>query len=215
MTGLFALLYAFAARRLAPWRALATAALPAVLLTGMVSGLGGSLTMSLVGACLMLVACRQLMPNATPARRRVVHWRRDLLLTMAVSGAVTILMSLIAPRVPPLLCGLVAAIPVVGMSTTVSVHAQGGSGTVTAFLQAYVQGLFAKVAFLGALAATLQLSAGPWPWLVAVAGGTAVVMVVSKWPWPTAPAEEPASCAAEPAPPALSPPPTLSAARPG
>ena len=122
MTGLFALRYAWAARRQAPWQALLAAALPALLLTGLVSGLGGSLV----------------------------------------------------------LCGLVAAIPVVGMSTTVSVHAQGGSGTVTVFLRAYLQGLLAKLAFLGSLAATLPAASGPLPWLAATASGVVVIVLLKR-----------------------------------
>lgn len=182
MTGLFALRYAWGARRHGPWQALIAAALPALLLTGLVSGLGGSLLWSLTGATAILVVSGLLMPPATPARPRITNWRRDVLMTMAVSGAVTALMTLIAPRVPPLLCGLVAAIPVVGMSTTVSVHAQGGSGTVTVFLRAYVQGLFAKVAFLGSLAATLPLAHGPLPWLAATASGVVVIVLMSRHP---------------------------------
>lgn len=180
MTGLFALRYAWAARRQAPWQALLAAALPALLLTGLVSGLGGSLVLSLTGATGILIVCGLLMPPATPAQPRVTHWHRELLMTMAVSGAVTALMTLIAPRVPPLLCGLVAAIPVVGMSTTVSVHAQGGSGTVTVFLRAYLQGLLAKLAFLGSLAATLPAASGPLPWLAATASGVVVIVLLKR-----------------------------------
>ena len=180
MTGLFALLYALGARRHSPLPTLLGATGPALLLTGAVAGLGSDLAPALSAAVLLLAACARLLPAATTNHRRASRWQRDVLLTMLVSGAVTTLISLIAPRVPPLLCGLVAAIPVVGMSTTVSVHVQSGHAAVVAFLHAYLQGLMAKVAFLGALAWLLPRDLGLATWLAAAACGTVVLLALSR-----------------------------------
>jgi hypothetical protein len=151
---------------------------PALALTVAVSGLGRHLAWSLGGATLLILSCLMAMPGAAPVQRRSAHWRRDLLLTMAVSGAVTTAISLIAPRVPALLCGLVAAIPVIGMCTTVSVHARSGSAAVTQFLDAYLRGLLAKIVFLGVLASLLPLFGAGLPWLLAAGCGIATVFAL-------------------------------------
>ena len=180
MTGLFALLYALGARRHSPLPTLLGATGMALVLTGAVAGLGSDLTLALSSAVVLLAACARLMPVAGTSHRRATAWRRDALLTMFVSGGVTTLIGLIAPRVPPLWCGLVAAIPVVGMSTTVSVHVQSGHASVVAFLRAYLQGLMAKVAFLGALAWLMPRELGLTTWLAAVACGVAVLLALSR-----------------------------------
>jgi hypothetical protein len=178
MTGVFALFYALLARRYSAALALIGAAVPALALTVAVSGLGRHLAWSLGGATLLILCCLMAMPAAAPVQRRSTHWRRDLLLTMAVSGLVTTAISLIAPRVPALLCGLVAAIPVIGMCTTVSVHARSGSAAVTQFLDAYLRGLLAKIVFLGVLASLLPMLGAGLPWLLAAASGIATVVAL-------------------------------------
>jgi hypothetical protein len=178
MTGVFALLYALLARQRRAAVALIGAAAPALMLTVAVSGLGRHLAWSLCGATLLVLSCLMAMPAAASVQRRSAHWRRDLMLTMAVSGLVTTAISLIAPRVPALLCGLVAAIPVIGMCTTVSVHARGGSPAVTQFLEAYLRGLLAKIVFLGVLAGLLPLLGAGLPWLLAAACGIAAVLAL-------------------------------------
>jgi hypothetical protein len=98
-------------------------------------------------------------------------------MTAAVAGGVTACIGSIAPSVPPVLCGAVAAIPVIGLSTTVSVHGQGGPVAVVRFLHGYLQGLWSKVAFLALLAALLPLWPPALAWAAAAAGGVAVVLV--------------------------------------
>jgi hypothetical protein len=178
-TGFFALLYAVGARRGSALRTLLCATGPAVALTGAVAGLASNLASALGGAVLLLAICARLLPAATTTHRRAARWHRDVVLTMLVSGAFTTLISLISPRVPPQLCGLVAAIPVIGMSTTVSVHVQSGHMAVVTFLRAYLQGLMSKVAFLGALAWLLPRDLGPAAWLGATMCGVAVLLALS------------------------------------
>ncbi len=180
MTGLFALLYALVGRRLAPLPTLLGSTGLALVLTGAVRGLGTDLTLALCSAVILLAACARLMPTATASHQATTHWRRNVLLTVLVSGGVTTLIGLIAPRVPPLWCGLVAAIPVVGMSTTVAVHLQRGHASVVAFLHAYVQGLMAKVAFLGSLAWLLPRELGPATWLAAIACSVVVLLALTR-----------------------------------
>jgi hypothetical protein len=94
-----------------------------------------------------------LLPAAPEASvRSCADRRNDLLKTATIAGLSTAVMGLIAPTAPPRVCGLVAAIPVIGMSTTVSVPRQGGAVAVVHFLRGYVQGLQAKVVFLAVLA---------------------------------------------------------------
>ncbi len=178
MTGVFALIYARLARRHQAAVALMGAAAPALLLTVAVSGLGHHLTWALCGTTMLVVGCLMAMPAAVPVQRRGARWRRDLWLTMAVSGVVTTAISLIAPRVPALLCGMVAAIPVIGMCTTVSVHARDGSAAVTQFLVAYVHGLVAKIVFLGVLASLLPLLGAGLPWVLAAASGILALLAL-------------------------------------
>lgn len=178
MTGVFALFYAWLARRHQAAVALIGAAVPTLLLSLAVSGLGRHLAWSLCSATLMVLCGLVAMPAAAPVGRRITRWRRDLLLTMAVSGMVTTVITLIAPRVPALLCGMVAAIPVIGMCTTVSVHARGGSAAVTQFLEAYTRGLLAKIVFLGVLASLLPRLGAGLPWLLAAVSGIVVMLAL-------------------------------------
>jgi hypothetical protein len=176
MTGLFAMLYSRAARRWAPTGALIVATLPVVVLTVAVAQANCDLVAALCGAILMLLVCGELLAAAPEASVRPCAKRRhDLLKTATLAGLSTAVIGLIAPTVPPLVCGLVAAIPVIGMSTTVSVHRQGGAVAVAHFLQGYLQGLWAKVAFLAVLAWALPQCAPGVAW----AGAGLVAMTVA------------------------------------
>jgi hypothetical protein len=178
LTGLVALLYAHAAPRLAPARALSVATLPVVLLAALVTGAGSSqLPITVVAAVLMLLACRRLMPSAPASSGTPIAGRRsNLLMTAAVAGGFTAWIGWLAPSVPAFLCGAVAAIPVIGLSTTVSVHSQGGPAAVVRFLHGYLQGQWAKVAFLALLAGLLPSCPSTVAWAAAGAGGVAVVL---------------------------------------
>jgi hypothetical protein len=84
--------------------------------------------------------------------------------------------------VPPLVCGLVAAIPVIGMSTTVSVNRQGGAAAVVHFLHGYLQGLWARAAFLAVLAWLLPQCMPGVAWAGAVLGAVAVTLALNWTP---------------------------------
>ena len=178
LTGLVALLYAHAAPRLAPARALGAATLPVALLAALVTGAGSNpLPITVVGAVLMLLACRRLMPGAPASSGTALEVRgSNLLTTAAVAGGFAACIGWLAPSVPALLCGAVAAIPVIGLSTTVSVHSQGGSAAVVRFLHGYLQGQWAKVTFLALLASLLPSCPSAVAWVAAAAGGLAVVL---------------------------------------
>jgi hypothetical protein len=178
LTGLIALLYAHAAPRLTPVRALGAATLPVVVLAVLVTGAGSShLATAVVASVLVLLTCRRLMPGAPASSGAPFAVRRsNLLMTAAVAGGFTAWIGSIAPSVPALLCGAVAAIPVIGLSTTVTVHGQGGPAAAVRFLHGYQQGLWAKVAFLALLAALLPQCPAPVAWAAAAAGGVALAL---------------------------------------
>ena len=67
---------------------------------------------------------------------------------------------------------------VIGMCTTVSVHARGGSAAVTQFLEAYTRGLLAKIVFLGVLASLLPRLGAGLPWLLAAVSGIVVMLAL-------------------------------------
>jgi hypothetical protein len=183
MTGLFAVLYAHAARRWAPAGALTIAALPVAALTLAVAQANCDLVGALCGAILVLLVCSRLLPAAPEtAARPGANKPHGLLKTAAIAGLSTAVIGLIAPTVPPLVCGLVAAIPVIGMSTTVSVHRQGGAVAVVQFLHGYLQGQWAKVAFLGVLAWSLPQCAPLAAWAGAALGAAAVTLALSGTP---------------------------------
>jgi hypothetical protein len=183
MTGLFAMLYAHAARRCTPVGALSVAALPVVGLTVAAAQANCDLSSALCDAILMLLLCGGLLPTASDAATLPSAKRRhDLWMTATIAGLSTTVIGLIAPSVPPLVCGLVAAIPVIGMSTTVSVHRQGGAATVVHFLRGYLAGLWAKVAFLAVLAWSLPQCAPVVAWTCAGLSAVGVTLVLSATP---------------------------------
>jgi hypothetical protein len=95
--------------------------------------------------------------------------------TVTVAGLATTLIGLVAACVPPLVCGLVATIPVIGMSTAIAVHRQDGAPAVVHFLHGYVQGLWSKLGFLAVLAWSLPQHAQAAAWLAALTCGVAVL----------------------------------------
>jgi len=176
-TGVFAMLYAHAAARLAPVRALVVATLPAALLAVLATAAGSGLAVAVIGSLGVLLGCRWSMPMAPVASGSAIAARgSSVLMTATVAGVCSALIGSIAPSVPALLCGAVAAIPVIGMTTTVSVHVRGGPTMAVRFLHGYLHGLWAKVAFLALLAGLLP----HWPpavaWAAAAASGVAVVL---------------------------------------
>ncbi|MBE7939519.1 MULTISPECIES: hypothetical protein [Ramlibacter] len=171
LTALHTLFYALAARR--HGRALALGASTAGTLavcagTRFLMGDG-------VGVLLFTLACFAIayagMPpvQAPPAHS---HARvRDISFSAGVSGLVSMIATLASREAPAQWCGLVATIPVVGITTMVLVHGRWPLANLRAFLRSYVHGLVAKAFFLGTLAATLVPLGLVGGWLSALVAG--------------------------------------------
>jgi hypothetical protein len=116
----------------------------------------------------MLVA-----PGAVPRRpvgaRRRGDVRATALLTMAIAGAMSLLVSELSQHGGAQSCGLIAAIPVIGMCALQAGHRQGGAPLMFAVLGGYLEGMLAKAAFLVTLGAGWAAGAGHWAWAMAIA----------------------------------------------
>jgi hypothetical protein len=110
------------------------------------------------------------VPIAGPARH--AGRRNGTVLAMATAGTMSLLVSELARHSDPHLCGLVAAVPLVGMCATVAGYREGGAGVMLRVLAGYLDGMAAKAAFLAALGAAWMLGAGAWAWLLALAAAT-------------------------------------------
>ena len=93
--------------------------------------------------------------------------RRDgTLMAVATAGAMSLLVSELSRYSGPQLCGLVAAVPVIGMLATWAGWRQGGALRMLQVVAGYLDGMVAKAAFLAALGAAWTLGAGGWAWLL-------------------------------------------------
>lgn len=154
------------------------AAVLAWLATGTVAALTWNLPAAAVAAtalCLLASLVGQPAPARPPngprlrtASRSAAWW------SMAVAGAMSLLVAELSRHVGPQYCGLVAAIPVVGMCALFAGYRQGGAPGMFGVLSGYLDGMAAKAAFLGALASAWAAGAGAWAWptALAVAGFT-------------------------------------------
>jgi len=95
--------------------------------------------------------------------------RSGCLLSMAVAGAMSLLVSELSRHSGPQLCGLVAAIPVVAMFALHAGHRRGGVPLMLQVLRGYLDGMVAKATFLGALGCAWAAGAGAWGWVIALA----------------------------------------------
>ena len=95
--------------------------------------------------------------------------RRGCLLSMVAAGAMSLLVSALSRYSGPQLCGLAAAIPVVGMFALHAGYRRGGAPLMLRVLRGYLDGMVAKAAFLGALGCAWLAGAGAWGWVIAVA----------------------------------------------
>jgi len=111
---------------------------------------------------------------ADDAHRRAGQ-RHSPWLSMAAAGAMSLLVTELSRHSGPQLCGLVAAIPVVGVFALHAGYRQGGAPLMLRVLGGYLDGMAAKAAFLGALALAWALDAGAWAWPVALAAAAAAL----------------------------------------
>jgi len=122
--------------------------------------------------CAILVGRAALPPAPAhdPARRSA--GRSAALLSMAAAAAMSLVVSGLSRYSGPQLCGLVAAIPVVGMFTLNAGYRRGGAPLMLRVLHGYLDGMAAKAAFLGALGCSWALGAGAAGWGIGVACAT-------------------------------------------
>ena len=167
-TGLTVLLAASFARLALAWPA-ALAGLVAWLAIGGLATLTWTLP-AVPAAAAALTACAILfgraafprLPAADASRRS--GKRSGALLSMTTAGAMSLLVSELSRHSGPQFCGLVAAIPLVGMFAIVASYRQGGAPLMLRVLGGYLDGMAAKAAFLAALGAAWALGAGAWAW---------------------------------------------------
>jgi len=110
--------------------------------------------------------------DATPRGSK----RDGTLLAMATAGAMSLLVSELSRHSGPQLCGLVAAVPLVGMFATYAGYRQGGTRLMLRVLGGYLDGMAAKAAFLAALGAAWLLGAETWAWWIALAAAALALL---------------------------------------
>jgi hypothetical protein len=103
--------------------------------------------------------------------------RDATLLAMATAGAMSLVVSELSRRSAPQFCGLVAAIPVIGMLATSAGYRQGGAPRMLRVLGGYLDGMAAKAAFLAALGAAWAAGAGALAWAIAVLAAATTLVV--------------------------------------
>ena len=101
---------------------------------------------------------------ASGAALRPPTWGDVTLLSMATAGAMSLLVSALARHAGPQTCGLVAAVPVVGLLATRAGWRRGGVAAMLGVVRGYLDGMAAKAAFLATLGAAWTLDAGGWAW---------------------------------------------------
>lgn len=181
LTALFTLAYGQAARRLsAPLLCLA-AALGAVAVLGLLARpLAGSMLAVAVFTALAFALALRWIPRrhgaATPRRAG----RYDFACTLAVSAVATAAISALAPHLPPQWCGLIAAAPIVCITTVMLLHQRAEPAAIGAFLRAYTSGMAAKAVFLLALAVALVPLGQAGGWVVALAAAAGCVWVMGR-----------------------------------
>jgi hypothetical protein len=114
-------------------------------------------------------------PATAGASVRVPAGRDASLVPMATAGAMSLLVSELSRHSGPQLCGLVAAVPVVGLFATWAGWRRGGAIAMLQVVRGYLDGMAAKAAFLAALGAAWTLGAGGWGWPLGLAAAALVL----------------------------------------
>lgn len=102
--------------------------------------------------------------------------RRTALPSMVAAGAMSALVSALSRHGSPEFCGLVAALPVLGGCATFAAHREGGAMLALQVLGGYLDGMWAKAAFLAALGWAWAAGAGSWAWAAALAGASIALL---------------------------------------
>lgn len=183
LTAVFVLVYGRGCVRRCPAVCTALALLSCTALGVLVQPpLAGALFASTLFAFATLAWARRGLPRVQAAPSRRVdpqREQRNRWLVMGVAGALTFLTLSLSGAVGPAVCGLVAAIPIVGICTIVSTHQREGAALTGALLKAYVEGSLAKAVFLVGLALGLSALPVAWAWLMAL-GAAAVALAAQQ-----------------------------------
>lgn len=152
----FSVAYARAARRLDWPGALVLAAISWVV-AGLIveASLGAPLALLVIAAVASTALAIRLMPEGThrPSPTPPPAW--DLPLRMAVSTAVVVGVTAIAPVVGPGASGLLAMLPIMAAVLTIFAHVGDGPAAASGVLRGLLAGLVGTVAFLAVLGAAL------------------------------------------------------------
>lgn len=174
LTAVFALVYGRGCVRRCPAACTALALLACVSLGALVQPqlAGGLVASSLFALATMAWARRGLAHVDVTQQRRAApdpqRERRNRWLVMLTAGVLTLLTGQLGGTVGPTICGLLAAVPIVGICTIVSTHQRDGAARTGALLKAYVQGSLAKAVFLVGLAVGLTALPVAWAWPLAL-----------------------------------------------
>jgi hypothetical protein len=176
LTALLGLAFARAAAvcHVAIAAALACAAVAA--LAALLWSIPAALTAATVCALLVILAGPAARPSFDRGPQRRARWRTESLLSMGIAGVMSLLVSEVSRHGTPQFGGLLATIPVVGVSALVSGHRQGGAPLMLGVLDGYLTGMLAKAAFLGALCLAWEAGVGSWAWGFALAGSLVALL---------------------------------------
>ncbi|HTJ04705.1 MAG TPA: hypothetical protein VL624_05120 [Caldimonas sp.] len=103
------------------------------------------------------------------------------LVAMATAGAMSLVVTELSRRSAPHFCGLVAAIPVIGMFATCAGYRQGGASRMLRVLGGYLDGMAAKAAFLATLGAAWAVGAGASAWAIAFAAAATTLIAQQRF----------------------------------
>jgi len=188
LTAVFALVYGRGCVRRCPAACTALALLSCVVLGVLVQPqLAGALVASALFAFATLAWARHGLPRVSAVPQRRVDLRRERhtrWMVMVVAGLLTLLTGSLSGAVGPALCGLIAAVPIVGICTIVSTHQREGAALTGALLKAYVEGSLAKAVFLVGLALGLVALPVAWAWPVALLGAALALAGQRLWAGP-------------------------------
>ncbi|MCU0939588.1 MAG: hypothetical protein MUC86_10700 [Burkholderiaceae bacterium] len=173
--------YVVAASRARPLVALTAALLLALALVAASSGFQPSAGAALALAALVSAVAQRRLRRAADTRLRVGAACGSPWLAPTAAGAASALVGALAPVLPPLACGLLASLPIIGLAGAWVQHRHGGLASVAPFARGYVAGLLAKAGFCAVFAELLLRL--HWPLALTAAAATAVLSgaVVAAW----------------------------------
>jgi len=181
LTAVFALVYGRGCVRRCPAACAALALLSCMALGTVVQPpLAGGLIASALFAFVSMAGARRGLPHVKAGLKRreadPLRERRSRWIVMAVAGVLTLLTGTLGGAVGPTVCGLIAAVPVVGICTIVSTHQREGAALTGALLKAYIEGSQAKAVFLVGLAVGLTALPVVWAWPLAMLGAALALL---------------------------------------